>query len=129
MAEPDTDIDEGGWSLKENLGLLIGTAVLGVVLPWIVSLVAQLGLAVVLEPELLPYGILGATFLATFFAGMAVGWNWRMLALIGGFAVYNLLVGSLATGPATAVANVAILSVGYLLGGLARLPFQRPEED
>ena len=129
MANTETDEDEGGWSLQDNMGLLLGTAVLGVMVVWIVPIIAQFGLILVLEEELLPVGVLVATFLATIFAGLAVGWNWRMLALIGGFALYNLLVGALLSGFAAAATNVAIFSVGFALGGLASLPFRRPEED
>jgi hypothetical protein len=111
------------------MGLLLGTAALGVIVPWVVPIIAQFGLILVLEEAMLPVGVLVVTFLATVFAGLAVGWNWRMLALIGGFALYNLVVGTLVAGLVAAAINVGIFSVGYALGGLARLPFRRPEED
>jgi len=116
------------WAWHQDIGLIIGMAVAGIVIPWIAGLSLSLIFPYLMRPEHIPLGIAVVTIFLLVMTGFGVGMNWRLFVMIGGFAVYNLLVGFLTVGLDEVLMTVLVFGGAYLFGGGLSLPFKRNED-
>lgn len=124
MSEPGDIIEPP--SMAERLTWYGGAALIGIITPWIASIIAAFGGPAFFEEESAPYAAVGLIALFSLFLGMGLRLSLLLVCALGGFLAWNAAL-PLALGDTIDIYVVGAVILPMLIGAVAGLAFPKPD--